>query len=108
MGLAHLDSAKFKLAAKKFASVSFTQFQQFNDVLSSNDIAIYGGLCALSSLDRKELKQCVFENTEFKQFLELEPELRDIINNFYNSKYGACLNLLEKKKVRGFDFQHPR
>ena len=32
--------------------------------------------------------------SSFKQFLELEPQLRDILHNFYDSKYANCLKLL--------------
>jgi hypothetical protein len=33
-------------------------------------------------------------------FLELEPQLRDIIFKFYESKYASCLKLLDEIKVR--------
>lgn len=32
--------------------------------------------------------------SSFKQFLELEPQLRDILHSFYDSKYANCLKLL--------------
>lgn len=31
-------------------------------------------------------------------FLELEPQLRDIIHKFYESKYASCLKLLDEMK----------
>ncbi len=34
----------------------------------------------------------------FKLFLELEPQLRDVIINFYDSKYGRCLKQLDDMK----------
>lgn len=37
--------------------------------------------------------------SSFKLFLELEPQLRDIINKFYHSKYASCLKLLDDIKV---------
>jgi hypothetical protein len=34
-------------------------------------------------------------------FLELEPQVRDIIFKFYESKYASCLKMLDEMKVRG-------
>ncbi len=36
--------------------------------------------------------------SSFKLFLELEPQLRDIIHKFYESKYASCLKLLDEIK----------
>lgn len=38
--------------------------------------------------------------SSFKLFLELEPQIRDIIFKFYESKYASCLKLLDEMKVR--------
>ncbi|KAJ3292275.1 cop9 signalosome complex subunit [Borealophlyctis nickersoniae] len=97
-GLVNLESGKFKRAALSFLDIAFELGNQYNDVISANDIAVYGGLCALASFDRSELKTKVFDNAEFKQYLELEPEIRDLLNAFYNSKYAQCLQLLDKLK----------
>ena len=35
----------------------------------------------------------------FQLFLELEPQLREVIQCFYDSKYGQCLKLLDELKV---------
>lgn len=39
--------------------------------------------------------------SSFKLFLELEPQVRDIIFKFYESKYASCLKMLDEMKVRG-------
>ncbi|KAF2741310.1 PCI-domain-containing protein [Polyplosphaeria fusca] len=65
------------------------------EVLSGNDVAVYGGLCALASMDRSELQQHVLTNSDFRNFLELEPHIRRAITLFCNSKYSACLEVLE-------------
>ena len=36
----------------------------------------------------------------FKQFLELEPQVREVVQQFYNSKYAACLRTLDQMRVR--------
>ncbi|ORX60362.1 PCI-domain-containing protein [Hesseltinella vesiculosa] len=69
-----------------------------NQVLSANDVAIYGGLCALASMDRRALQDLLNTNTQFRAFLELEPQVREIMELFQSSKYAACFTLLETLK----------
>lgn len=48
-----------------------------------------------------EPNDIVFICSSFKLFLEVEPQLRDIIFKFYESKYASCLKLLDELKVCG-------
>lgn len=41
----------------------------------------------------------IFICSSFKLFLELEPQVRDIIFKFYESKYASCLKMLDEMKV---------
>jgi len=82
---------------KKFLETTVDLGTNFNDVLSPQDVAIYGGLCALASFDRAELKK-VIDSSTFRSFLELVPEVRELINDFYFSRYASCLKYLEKLK----------
>jgi len=63
----------------------------------ANDIAVYGGLCALASMDRNELQRRVLDsaNGMFRGFLELEPQIRRAISFFCNSKFRPCLEILQ-------------
>jgi len=97
-GLAHLENRKYKVAARKFLETDFELGNNFTDVLSSRDVAIYGGLCALATFDRQELKRKVLDNQVFKNFLELVPQVRGLLNDFYGSRYASCLNYLEQLK----------
>jgi COP9 signalosome complex subunit 1 len=97
-GLVDLSSGKFESAAYYFLDTSFQLEGKYSEVISPNDIATYGALCALSTFTRAELKKKVFENSDFKQYLELEPEIRELMYCFYHSKYANCLEILEKKK----------
>ncbi|KAK3061418.1 hypothetical protein LTS18_006314 [Coniosporium uncinatum] len=63
--------------------------------MTGNDIAVYGGLCALASMDREELRRRVLDNSDFRQFLELEPQIRRAVSMFCQSKYAACLSILD-------------
>ncbi|KAF1933877.1 COP9 signalosome subunit 1 [Didymella exigua CBS 183.55] len=102
-GLAHMCVGNFKEAATNFLGTlpAFLTIEPAagitwqKEVLSGNDVAVYGGLCALASMDRSELQAKVLGNSEFRNFLELEPHIRQAINLFCNSKYSACLDVLE-------------
>ena len=48
----------------------------YSDVLAAQDVALYGGLCALASFDRSEIKRHVVESIGFREMLELNPEVK--------------------------------
>lgn len=96
-GLAELATKKYKSAAKHFLLANLDHFD-FPELISPNNVAMYGGLCALATFDRHELQKNVIFSSSFKLFLELEPQLRDIILRFYESKYASCLKLLDEIK----------
>jgi len=99
-GLAHLENRKYKLAAKKFLETPF-EFggaSAWPEVISPQDIAIYGSLTALATLDRQELKKKVIDNAQFRNFLELTPEVRELIADFYESRYASMLRYLDQIK----------
>lgn len=97
-GLSYLTSGNFREAAKTFLDCPNTLGNTWNEVISSNDVAIYGGLCALASMNRSQLKSEVLDNNEFRNFLELEPHIRRAITFFYSAKYNACLSILQTYK----------
>ncbi|XP_012259039.1 COP9 signalosome complex subunit 1 isoform X1 [Athalia rosae] len=96
-GLAELATMKYKMAARHFLQASLDHCD-CPELLSPGNVALYGGLCALATFDRHELQKQVIFSSSFKLFLELEPQLRDIIFKFYNSKYASCLKLLDEIK----------
>jgi len=102
-GLAYMGNNALRDAAQNFLYTSplFLTLEPAagitwqREVLSGNDIAVYGGLCALASMTRSELQTKVLANGDFRNFLELEPHIRRAITLFCNSKYSACLEVLE-------------
>ncbi|XP_057757058.1 COP9 signalosome complex subunit 1-like [Arachis stenosperma] len=98
-GLANLVSKKYKLAARKFLETAPELGSHYNEVIAPQDVATYGGLCALASFDRTELKAKVIDNINFRNFLELVPEVRELINDFYSSHYASCLEYLANLKA---------
>lgn len=102
-GLSHMSMGNFRDAATHFLATSpayltvepAANIAWQKEVISGNDVAVYGGLCALASMDRSDLQDKVLGNNEFRNFLELEPHIRRAITLFCNSKYSACLEVLE-------------
>uniref|UniRef100_H2Z8A6 PCI domain-containing protein n=1 Tax=Ciona savignyi TaxID=51511 RepID=H2Z8A6_CIOSA len=92
-GLAQLATGKYKMAAKSFLQASVDHCD-FPELLSPNNVAVYGSLCALATFSREELQSQVISSSSFKQLLELEPTIREIVFAFYKSQYGKCLLLL--------------
>jgi COP9 signalosome complex subunit 1 len=69
-GLAELANKKYKNAARYFLQVSFDHCD-FPDMLSANNVTVYGGLCALATFERQELQQKLIGSRWFVSVLEL-------------------------------------
>jgi COP9 signalosome complex subunit 1 len=103
IGVAQLNSGNYRDAAESFLAVPFDltlagsvhNFDFTRYVASANDIAIYGGLTALATLDREQLSTRVLGGS-FRAFLELEPHMRKAISLFTTAKYRACLETLQR------------
>ena len=67
----------YKSAARSFLGANLDHCE-LPDIMSAQNVAIYGGLCALATFDRPELQRLVVSSPSFKLFLELEPQLREV------------------------------
>jgi len=63
---------------------------------------LFACLCGLAEFGRDELRTHILENIDFKFYLDLVPQMQQVISDFYNSKYSTSLATLEK--IRG-DFE---
>ena len=101
MGLAQMHMQDYLQAARSFVAIGSVSAlsNSFSEVIIPNDVAVYGGLCALASMDRGQLRANVLEKAEFRGFLELEPHIRRAINFFCAAKYSQCLALLESYRA---------
>jgi COP9 signalosome complex subunit 1 len=96
-GLGELMCNKYKAAARLFLSANLDHCD-FPELISPNNIATYGTLCALATFDRQEIQRLVLNSSSFKLFLELEPQLRDVVYKLHNSQYASSLKLLDAMK----------
>jgi COP9 signalosome complex subunit 1 len=101
-GLANMDNGNYYEAALSFLQTDAGMGMACNTIIAPNDIAIYGGLCALATMERNELNSRVLENSNFRTYLELEPHIRRAITFFVNSRYSACLGILESYRTDYF------
>jgi len=109
MGLANLASGNYEEAAKEFLATDPrmatakmedpTDEESYNEVMTPNDIAVYGGLCALASMSRDDLQKKVLDNASFRNYLELEPHIRRAVSFFVSGKYASSLAILNNYKA---------
>lgn len=94
----YLKAATLFLAANMDANEEKIALLQkdFGDVMSLEDVATYGCLCALATLSRSALRKNVIEKPEFRSLLELVPDIREIIYDFYHTRYTRCLETMDK------------
>ncbi|KAI8023587.1 COP9 signalosome complex subunit 1 [Camellia lanceoleosa] len=90
-GLALLEAKKYKQAARKFLETGPELGNHYTEVIAPQDIATYGGLCALAKQSYRQY--------QLPNFLELVPEVRELINDFYSSHYASCLDYLGNLKA---------
>ncbi|KAG2380401.1 COP9 signalosome complex subunit 1 [Vigna angularis] len=117
-GLANLEAKKYKLAARKFLETGPELGSHYNDVIAPQDVATYGGLCALATFDRAELKaKQSYRQFQLSQFLRAStrmayfPVLKCLFCGFvenifisisllpFNSHYASCLEYLGNLKA---------
>lgn len=99
-GLAYLSQGKYKLAAKAFTSLTSDLGTSFTDVVSGGDVATYGTLCALATMDRSDVASRVIDSATFRELLGQAPvEIRDAATDFHGSRYGAALSALDRLRT---------
>ncbi|KAI8330466.1 26S proteasome subunit RPN7-domain-containing protein [Chlamydoabsidia padenii] len=78
--------------------VALESHHLLSDIMSPSDVATFGGLCALASFTRPQLHDLINNNLAFRGYLEWVPHIRDIMEQFYASKYTQCFALMEQHK----------
>lgn len=93
--LALLHSRKYKSAARRFTSIGLELGNSFSEVITAQDIATYGTLLSLATLDRNELNSKINNSVSFRQYLDLTPRIREVAKFFYSCQYAQCFKLLD-------------
>lgn len=99
-GIAFLGQEKYKDAALSFLAADSTiPASSYNELATPSDVAVYGGLLALASMDRDELQINVLDNSRFRTFLEQAPHIRRAVTQFVSGRYSACISILESYRT---------
>lgn len=80
-------------------SHTYPLFPRFSQFIPPSDIALYAVITSLACFNRSQLRTRVLENPNLRQFLDLEPYLREIVRAFYDSQFKTGLELLSKHEV---------
>ncbi|CEM30080.1 unnamed protein product [Vitrella brassicaformis CCMP3155] len=98
-GLYYLKLRKYKDAAESFLGLKPNELgESFKNVLTVQDVALYGSLCALASYTRTELNEKIGEKSVFRETLDFVPIIRDLTLDFCQCHYKRCLEALYKIK----------
>jgi COP9 signalosome complex subunit 1 len=65
-------------------------------LISPQTLIQYVCLCSLATFERSEIHRLIIMSTNMKQYLELEPSIRDILHKFYETSYSSCLALMSQ------------
>lgn len=102
-GLALLVRGNFAAAAPRFVETNACAEEEgvaglataFRDVVSLEDVATYGALTALATMQRAAVAKLIVPKAAFRNLLELVPGVREAVCDFYHSRYARCLEGLE-------------
>ncbi|GBG27126.1 COP9 signalosome complex subunit 1 [Hondaea fermentalgiana] len=98
-GLVNMWQEDYQAAAVSFLNVGLELGNSFRDVITCEDVALYGGICALASFDRNELRSRVLSHSSFRTMLEAVPSVREMLSDFVGSRYTALSQGLAKLRV---------
>lgn len=97
--LALLWNQKYTRAVNKFLELDFNHIpDDLNTITQISDIATYVGLCSIAEFNRSDLRLKILQNPNFQLYLESNPDIESVLKNFYESRYGKCIEILEKIK----------
>lgn len=123
LALAYTAKRDYYQAARQLLNLAFLEDGSNLQVLSARDVAHFAGMMALASFSRDELRRHVIANmsaaesdfvarqirainispflslnSNFKNYLDLVPAVRELIHTFYQSQYDRSLVLMEGLK----------
>ena len=95
MALLQLHEKDYQSAALSFISIDPNLSGNFPEVIAPEDIAIYAVVCSLASFGRKYFKEKILENYEFKNYLDLVPDIRTLSQSYVSGQYALFFSSLE-------------
>ena len=93
--LGEISSQNFRKAADIFTGISFSSLK--GRILHPCDVARLGLYCAFSSYERCEIL-ALLDKENFREYLDADPESREILTMFRKGQFALCLNHFQNKK----------
>jgi COP9 signalosome complex subunit 1 len=93
-GLFDLSEKNYKGSARSFLSVEKDLDSNFAKVIAPEDIAVYGVILGMASLERMEFKR-LSESKSFRGFLELVPGLQTLVSKYIGRHFGECVPYID-------------
>ncbi|XP_060654899.1 COP9 signalosome complex subunit 1 [Drosophila nasuta] len=94
-GLANIGLKIYKTAAHCFLLTPFDHYD-YHDIVAQQDVAYYGGLCGLATLDIEMLQLGCLESETFKPFIAISHRIWDLIANFISGDLDNCVKQLQE------------
>ncbi|KAI8444980.1 26S proteasome subunit RPN7-domain-containing protein [Phakopsora pachyrhizi] len=96
-GLCALRLGNYLKAANSFVKVSREAGlnSKMQILALPADIAVYSTLCALASYSRRQLKEKILDDPNFRSLLDAEPNYRNMVSLFRENKFNAVFQLLQ-------------
>jgi len=95
-GLGPAHDKTIENAAFSFLETTVDMAYDYDQLFVPQDIATYGGLCALAMLDRAQIKRKLFQCRSFKKMLSLTPPVEAIVNQFNEAQYSGMLDSMQQ------------
>ena len=86
--MASLMQDNLKATAIKLSNVNVNDDNEINSIINQNDLAFYTTIAALTTLNRREMREKILSSSKFKTLMESVPEISDIIEHFLNGRYA--------------------
>jgi COP9 signalosome complex subunit 1 len=86
-GLSELAVEDFAGAARSFQRVGLELGSSLNEVLTCEDVALYGGLLAMATQTREQLRAGALASSSFRAMLETAPLVREALVDIVASRY---------------------
>jgi COP9 signalosome complex subunit 1 len=110
-GIVELQRGNYRSAANWFLQTgnglistsntsSNSTLTSFSNIVSLEDIALYGSLCSLASFERNELDSVVLRDDRFRDVLDMYPKYKNMLIAFHESKYELGFQYLSSLNIK--------
>ncbi|KAJ9089967.1 hypothetical protein DSO57_1007533 [Entomophthora muscae] len=97
-GLCRIRTRHYLQAVHKFLEVDFSACSSISEIIPPTSMVSLTVLSSLAFFSRHDIKNRVLTSLQFKRYLDLEPELREVIKYFLRNEYSLLISALEERR----------